>query len=80
MTGPNAHILFVVNTDMVEARSAKICCNGAELKIDPEKEYEVVELTTGAELGMIAGKDLVQKGFELEVPPNTCLLPMISAK
>ncbi len=80
VTGPEAHIFFVVNTDMVEGRTAKIRCNGSQLRIDPEKEYEVVELTTGAELGKMLGEDLVKEGFELEVPANTCRLPMISPK
>ena len=80
VTGPDAHILFVVNTDMVHAHSTRIRSNPARLSIDPEKEYKVVELTTGAELAITAGKALAHQGFELEVPPNTCLLSMIWRK
>ena len=80
VTGSDAHILFVVNTDMVEAHSTRVRCNRPLVKIDLEKEYKIVELTTGDDLGPVSGKGLVDEGFELKVPPNTCLLPLISPK
>jgi len=74
VAGRGAHILFAVNTDMVNAHVAQLRCKESKLDLGMEEQYEVVELTAGKNLGEFPGKALLCSGFTVTVPPNTCLL------
>jgi hypothetical protein len=76
-SGNNAHILFVVNTDMLSNHTAQLRCNRSKLGIRLEKDYRVAELTTGRSVSNISGETLAGDGLSLEVPPNTCQLVAI---
>jgi len=77
VTGRGAHILFAVNTDMVNAHVAQLRCKQSKLELGMEKQYKLVELTARKNLGEFSGKALIRHGFSVAAPANTCLLVAI---
>jgi hypothetical protein len=78
VSGPDADILFVVNTDAVNPHAAQLRCVQPILDIDVEERYRVVELTDGRDLGVFSGEALLGDGIHVEAPANSCLLVAIS--
>jgi hypothetical protein len=80
VTGPDTHILFVVNTDDAKVHVAQIRCNRPSLEIDMERPYGIIELTTNTDRGIVLGKELVDDGLSLRVPENSCALLALSGQ